>query len=78
LQALPTLSHKAIAELVGRGMIKFMVSTTVDGLHMRTGLKRLTNLAELHGNSYLEACNRCNRAFVLRMCCSDSNLSTSL
>jgi mono-ADP-ribosyltransferase sirtuin 6 len=63
-QALPTLAHMAIAELVNRGMVKFVVSTNVDGLHMRTGLKRLENLAELHGNSYLETCNKCGTSYL--------------
>jgi NAD-dependent SIR2 family protein deacetylase len=62
--AAPTLAHVAIAELVRRGHVKFVVSTNVDGLHMRSGLKRGTNLAELHGNSYLEVCEACGESYL--------------
>ncbi|KAL6068105.1 NAD-dependent protein deacetylase sirtuin-7 [Balamuthia mandrillaris] len=63
-QALPTLSHMAVAELVRRKKLHFVVSTNVDGLHMRSGLQRSVNLAELHGNSYLETCNKCGKAYL--------------
>ena len=47
-----------------RGFIKYVVSTNVDGLHMRSGLKRNEELAELHGNSYLECCNKCGKEYL--------------
>jgi len=61
-QAIPTLSHMAITELVNRGMVKCVVSTNVDGLHVRSGIPR-DRLAELHGNSYLEICNDCKKHY---------------
>lgn len=36
--ALPTLAHMAISELCLRGIVKSVVSTNVDGLHMRSGV----------------------------------------
>lgn len=32
------LTHKAIAKLVELGMVKLVVSTNIDGLHMRSGI----------------------------------------
>jgi len=61
--ALPTLSHMAIAELVHRGIIKSVVSTNVDGLHMRAGVEK-SRLSELHGNSYLETCDTCGEKYL--------------
>ena len=63
-EALPTYSHLALAELVKRGLVKFVISTNVDGLHMRSGLDRNVNLTELHGNSYLEVCNKCQASYL--------------
>jgi NAD-dependent SIR2 family protein deacetylase len=61
--ALPTLSHMALAELVHRGIVKSIISTNVDGLHMRSGVP-FDKLAELHGNSYLETCNKCGHKYL--------------
>eukprot|EP01125_Pyxidicula_operculata_P022296 TRINITY_DN9033_c0_g1_i1.p1 TRINITY_DN9033_c0_g1~~TRINITY_DN9033_c0_g1_i1.p1 ORF type:complete len:550 (-),score=168.86 TRINITY_DN9033_c0_g1_i1:87-1736(-) len=61
--ALPTLAHMAIAELVKRGIVKSVVSTNVDGLHMRSGVPS-EKLAELHGNSYLEVCQKCKHRYL--------------
>lgn len=46
--ALPTLAHMAISELCSRGIVKSVVSTNVDGLHMRSGVPSEI-LSELHG-----------------------------
>lgn len=61
--ALPTLAHMAISELVRRDLVKFVVSTNVDGLHMRSGIP-MDKLAELHGNSYLETCEKCKTKYL--------------
>ncbi|ETO25817.1 silent information regulator family protein, partial [Reticulomyxa filosa] len=52
-QALPTFSHRALAHFVHKQIIHHIVSTNVDGLHLRSGLPH-KNLSELHGNIYLE------------------------
>jgi NAD-dependent SIR2 family protein deacetylase len=57
-EARPTLAHMAIAELVRIGAVRFVTSTNVDALHMRSGVPD-DKLAELHGNAFLEVCRKC-------------------
>eukprot|EP01129_Flabellula_baltica_P009131 TRINITY_DN3679_c0_g1_i1.p1 TRINITY_DN3679_c0_g1~~TRINITY_DN3679_c0_g1_i1.p1 ORF type:complete len:566 (-),score=116.25 TRINITY_DN3679_c0_g1_i1:18-1652(-) len=61
--AIPTLAHMAIAELVNRDLVRLVVSTNVDGLHMRSGLTK-EHLSELHGNCYLEVCDTCSKEYL--------------
>jgi len=37
-QALPTISHMALVELLEKNIMKFLSSTNVDGLHRRSGI----------------------------------------
>jgi NAD-dependent SIR2 family protein deacetylase len=50
LQAMPTYSHMALVSLMKSGILKYVVSTNVDGLHRRSGIPE-DNIAELHGTS---------------------------
>ena len=43
--ARPSLTHIALTELVRKGYIKYVVSQNVDGIHVRAGLKRKSQLA---------------------------------
>ena len=56
--AQPTLTHRALVALHAAGFVKLVVSQNVDGLHLRSGLPAAA-LAELHGNMFLETCDRC-------------------
>ncbi|EKX35156.1 hypothetical protein GUITHDRAFT_158764 [Guillardia theta CCMP2712] len=52
----PTLTHMALLGLVQAKM-------NVDGLHLRSGLPR-ENLAELHGNLFIESCEICGWEYL--------------
>lgn len=65
----PSSAHMAIARLHCSGLIKFVATTNVDDLHCKSGLPK-ESLAELHGNSFVEECEKClkqyKQSFVTR------------
>nr|ATG71263.1 sirtuin 1 [Juniperus phoenicea] len=62
-RAMPGLTHMALAELEKAGILKFVISQNIDGLHLRSGIPR-EKLAELHGNSFREICSSCGKEYV--------------
>ncbi|TQD80325.1 hypothetical protein C1H46_034123 [Malus baccata] len=62
-RAMPSLTHMALVELERAGILKFVISQNVDGLHLRSGIPR-EKLAELHGNSFLETCPSCGVEYL--------------
>ena len=54
----------AMVTLQERGLLSFVVSTNVDGLHLRSGIPPAC-LAELHGNAFLERCSKVCCCFIL-------------
>jgi len=61
--AQPTKTHMALAKLVEVDKVKFIVTQNIDGLHLRSGVPR-TSIAELHGNMFVDQCDKCHRMFV--------------
>ena len=54
----PNRTHFALVELERLGKVDFIISQNVDGLHLASGFPE-SKLAELHGNSKLMVCSRC-------------------
>ncbi|XP_018010312.1 uncharacterized protein LOC108667757 isoform X2 [Hyalella azteca] len=53
----------ALVALEKAGLIQYLVTQNIDGLHLRSGFPR-RKMAELHGNMYLDKCSVCKREFV--------------
>ena len=56
--AKPTLTHIAITKLVDEGIVNYVITQNVDGLHRRSGLSRLHHCC-LHGCIFTEVCRTC-------------------
>ena len=56
----PNSGHLILVELQNLGLLKYVISQNVDGLHLMSRIKPEL-LAELHGNSNLMICLSCNK-----------------
>jgi len=72
----PSYSHMALCALNKAGKLGCVVSTNIDGLHMRSGLPK-DKLAELHGNAYTEKCEKCNVVYLRTFDCTASGSKAS-
>ena len=50
-------------KLVEAKLVKTVLSTNIDGLHIASGLTRNVNLIEMHGNKFVEECQNCNKEY---------------
>ena len=62
-KAYPSLTHMAMVELMQKHHLKYIVSQNVDGLHRKSGIPA-ANIAELHGNTNVEVCEKCGREYM--------------
>ncbi|KAL6080520.1 Deacetylase sirtuin-type domain-containing protein [Balamuthia mandrillaris] len=70
LSALPTPSHMGLVKLQDQGILKYLISQNVDGLHRRSGILP-ENISELHGNSNIEVCEICGKEYLRDFSTSD-------
>ena len=62
-QALPTRTHMAFVAMQKAGFLHTLVSQNTDGLHRKSGMPA-HSLLELHGNTNMEKCRRCGKAYL--------------
>lgn len=63
LKAYPSPTHMSLVELERKGILKFLISQNVDGLHRRSGFCP-KKMAELHGNTNIEKCLKCRKHYL--------------
>lgn len=61
--AMPTLAHMAQVTLIRKGFAKYVVTTNLDGLYRKAGLKVPEEVCFLHGDTYTERCTSCGYDF---------------
>lgn len=61
--AIPSYSHLALVALEQCGIVKYLVTQNVDGLHGRSGFP-LDRMSILHGDMFIEQCEKCNQKFI--------------
>ena len=63
IKAIPTPTHMSLVKLMEVGMLKCLISQNIDGLHRRSGIPP-NKLVEVHGNTNLEICKKCNKEYM--------------
>jgi len=63
--ALPSPCHMALVKLSEAGLLKYIISQNVDGLHRKSGIPA-EKIAEVHGNTNIEICKskNCKRQYL--------------
>jgi len=59
-KAMPNPGHHALVELENMGILKWVITQNVDGLHEKAGSR---NVLEYHGNMFKLRCVSCNSRF---------------
>lgn len=63
-KAEPNRGHRAIADLVARGIVSHVITQNVDGLHQQAGVPD-ASVVELHGNATYAHCLSCGQRYDL-------------
>ena len=72
-KAFPTKAHMALVAMSETGLLKGVISQNIDGLHRKSGIHP-DKLWELHGNTNLEFCKDCDKAYMRDFRCrNDTN-----
>ncbi|KAJ8307673.1 hypothetical protein KUTeg_014777 [Tegillarca granosa] len=58
----PTYTHEALQKLIEIGHVKHIISQNGDGLHTLSGVS-YDKISELHGNVFIEKCEKCGERF---------------
>ena len=58
----PSYTHEALSKLVSLGRLRHVISQNTDGLHRLSGLPH-DRLSDLHGNCFLEKCEKCGTRY---------------
>eukprot|EP01063_Lacrimia_lanifica_P034089 TRINITY_DN6223_c0_g2_i1.p1 TRINITY_DN6223_c0_g2~~TRINITY_DN6223_c0_g2_i1.p1 ORF type:complete len:407 (+),score=150.12 TRINITY_DN6223_c0_g2_i1:57-1277(+) len=61
--AKPTFAHMAQAALIQKKKAHHVVTTNLDGLYRKTGLKQHKHFTCLHGDMYVERCTGCRKEY---------------
>jgi NAD-dependent SIR2 family protein deacetylase len=59
----PGFAHMAIATMLHKGLAHYVVTTNLDGLFRKAGLKGHSELCCLHGDVFVERCTGCGTEF---------------
>lgn len=58
----PTYTHEALTKLINMGLLHHIISQNGDGLHGLSGVPE-EKLSELHGNVFIEVCEKCGHRY---------------
>lgn len=71
LSAKPNLIHKYLTKLEERGKLKAIITQNIDGLHQKSGSKRVI---EIHGSIYDNYCTECGKKYSAEFIFNSSNI----
>lgn len=70
----PTYTHESLVLLLEKGLLHHIISQNCDGLHLLSGVPA-ENLSQLHGDVFVEKCEKCGKRYTRNFYVSDSTAS---
>lgn len=61
--AVPSPTHRTLVDLERYGVLQYLITQNIDGLHLRSGFPR-DRLSILHGDMFLERCSMCGTLYA--------------